>query len=213
MDFFDRCLWAFIIAFLLYLPFCLAQSTKQTKHDFVYDRITLEIQPTFEIENLDVELAKYRERLHDARICHRDRIHVIVKPIVPLFFGWWTREMVLGVNRQCRTVYDGNLKDRHLFVFVAVLDGEYLPKKKVAGLAFKDYQFILLFRRFTFYALVHETAHIMGMVNREQVPVNPKRPPHCNNKDCVMYWQVNRLGRFDERCQADIDLLRDISQS
>lgn len=175
---------------------------------YLYDHITVEIQPTTQVGVVNSQLVTFRERLHEYRICRSDRINFIVKNPVEAPVELWTRSAVMAFMRAHRTLYDLRPDDRHLIVYMSVLPGKYPDTdSNIIGMAFGN-QHMALFNNFDHYVLLHEMGHTIGLVDRdhrEGEPVNPERPNHCNVRECVMFWIVDKNGRFDDRCLKDLE--------
>lgn len=204
-----------IILFLFMLTSCCTVQVPEIPpndaRQYLYHNVTMEIQQTTAIGMVHSDLEILKDRFHEYRICRRDRINVVVKPPVPEPVRPWLQAQVVAFAQRHRTLYDRHPDDRHLIVYISLLPGTYAEPNRtnVIGLAFQD-QHIALFNNFSFYVLLHEFGHTLGLVDRErreEDPVNPDRPRHCNIKACVMFWQVNKRGRFDSRCLRDLDQL------
>lgn len=118
-----------------------------------------------------------------------------------------------------RTSENTELDADNINIFIAYLSGPYGdPKTLLGGLQYDDS--IAIFRYYTGNAegsmLMHEFGHLIGVASNKnhpnRIPFRPDRPNHCNNKDCIMFYQVSRdddknAGDFDEECLKDLKLI------
>lgn len=209
----SRILW-FVVVFIVMIgcvPLTPAPEHELPAQLFLYDNITMEIQPTHSA-GIDIsQLVLLKKSLHDYKICRRENVSAIIRQPVDALSNNWPRNLLITFKNRHQTLLDRRPNDRHLIVFISVLPGHYALQghRSTIGLAMNGH-YIVLFSNFDRAVLLHEFGHIIGMVDRskrEDPPVNPKRPRHCNNSRCVMFWQVNRKAMFDALCQRDLDAM------
>lgn len=204
-----------LIFILLFLTSCVSSNRRTPHlHDTLYDRIVIELYSTTSSQPSTEALNIFKTQMEIYRICPADQIFIIPhRPSDNLRIAWnggWLR----ALEAQRRTLHDNEPEDRHLTAFVAYVPGIYaIPRHhNVIGLHY-DATSIAVFHRDFFNptreaaVLAHEFGHIMGLVDRGRrpdPPINPDRPNHCNDANCVMFWQVNPIGEFDDKCQQDI---------
>jgi len=102
-------------------------------------------------------------------------------------------------------------------MFIAYVSGPYVEGKlsNVAGLQYSES--IAMFKDSKIWktegsVLLHEFGHLLEIADAEhrkdEVPANADRPNHCNNKRCVMYWQIQGPDMdFGERCKDELRAL------
>jgi hypothetical protein len=206
----SRILW-FVVVFMIMIgcaPLTPNPEPELPARLFLYDNITMEIQPTYSAGVVTSQLTLLKDSFHKYKICRRENVSTIIRQPVDALSHVWPRNLLLRFRNRHRTLLDRRPNDRHLIVFVSILPGIYAlhGHRSTIGLAMNDHH-IVLFSNFDRAVLLHEFGHIIGMVDRskrEDPPVNPKRPRHCNNRRCVMFWQVNRDAKFDGLCRRDL---------
>jgi hypothetical protein len=186
--------------------------------EYLYDNITIEIQPSDGAGFVNSEMQLLKAKMHHYKICRSDRVSVVVRSIVQAPTTTWPRKMIKSFQNNHQTLVDRNIRDKHLIVFVSIIPGNYtVPgKTNIIGLAFADQHITIFNDNFNHAVLLHEIGHVIGLVNRnvrDEEPVNPDRPKHCNNVKCVMFWQVNKGARFDSLCRRDIQDLINTSRN
>jgi hypothetical protein len=113
-----------------------------------------------------------------------------------------------------RQVHDENPNDKILVVFVSYLPGIYVngSVRSIAGIQYGDTSFAI-FRTITDNSwegvvLLHELGHMLTIAkagNRAAEPINPKRPNHCNDSSCVMFWRAGvKRTEFDSECLREL---------
>ena len=189
---------------------CASTPTLPPGPHFLFDNITIEIQPTEDFDIVAIELAKFKDRLDFYRICKPFGVNFVVRTPVLAHTLLWTRRMIIDFQDNHRTLSEDDSDDRHLVLFMSLLPGKYVTGEpnNIIGLAIGGEEYIVMLQnRFHNATLLHEIGHIIGLVDRtkrEGPPVNPDRPNHCNNNHCVMFWRVNKGGSLDDNCVKDL---------
>lgn len=204
---------AFIFVFLLSLalPGCVGPQRRPDAviKPMLLDRITIEIVPTEDYPIDLKELKGFISNLEKYRICPESGVTVHVKVAVKTNKRSWSYQDIRAFEQKYRKIWDLDPTDRHLKLFVSCLRGRYSEpdKTSIIGLTYGRHSMSLFREHFDRALLLHETGHIIGLVDRRyrtSPPVNPDRPKHCNNNNCVMFWQVDQGTVFDENCARDI---------
>ena len=208
----------FVVAFIaMVIPSCIGSGPLPPPPDIAFvgsrtllDRITIEIVPIKGFRTERAEIAALTSNLSAYLICPSKGVAVHYRDPVENPRRSWTYSDVLDFEQQHRTIWDHDRYDRHLKLFVSCLPGNYFEDKmtSIAGLAYGRQNSIALFQHYFERAmLLHEIGHVIGLVNRFNRisdPVKSDRPNHCNNKACVMFWQVRSNAVFDKKCIRDI---------
>jgi len=127
-------------------------------------------------------------------------------------------------TQYCTTIWDPSLlnlfetKTRRIYstdprnptIYIAHLPGIYLLPTyySIAGMVNGNNSIVIFDRGYSEELLVnillHEVCHLVDFVNlqeRDESPVNPERPSHCNNPDCVMFWIAPiHAAKLDDAC-------------
>lgn len=189
----------------------------------LYDNITIEIAPVTSATPSNDALEYLRSKLDEYRICSARGIKFVIRPEVEVISGIpWNSSKIRSYENTRRTLRDTNTKDRHLIMFMAYVSGSYLEGKltNIAGLQYNNS--IAIFKdsqvwKYEGSVLLHEFGHLLEIADanhrKDEEPVNPDRPNHCNNRRCVMFWQVQRKDAdFDEQCLEELRALVDSAQ-
>lgn len=181
-------------------------------YETLYDNIIIEVQAVKGMKPTRPTFNILAELFDEYKICKKENVLVIHKYPVDYPESKWPGSLVRKYETLFRAVLDTNPVDRDFAIFVSYLPGKYGEPKlqTVAGLQY-NWSSIAVFGNYGGRSganlLLHEFGHLIGMVdrrNRETPPVNPKRPNHCNDKNCVMYWRWNKKNAFCDICAADI---------
>ena len=174
----------------------------------LFDKITIEIVPVANFTAINKKSTDALiKNLNDYLICRSANIKVIIRKPVNRLRLLWTYDGIVGFENSYRKVWDRNLNDRHLKLFVACFHGKYVDNN-TTGLRFGSRRSIALFENtYQRSLLLHEIGHVIGLVDRSKrkgPPANPERASHCNTESCVMYWELERSAVFDGKCTKDI---------
>lgn len=199
---------------------CASLSVRDTANRDLYDNITIEIAPITSVLPGNEALEFLRTKLDKYRICDYRRIKFVIRPGVNVIQNIpWTSSRLRTFERTRRTLHDKNPNDRHLIMFIAYVSGPYVDGKfnNLAGLQYNAS--IAIFKDSPFWrnegsVLLHEFGHLLEIADsshrKDETPVNPDRPNHCNNKRCVMFWRIqSRNMDFDEQCRKELRNLVD----
>jgi hypothetical protein len=200
---------------LLFLPTCTFPPTRPSVDRITnYDSIVVDLVYIDGFKPTDEALDFFKEQITSLDIATRITIRPRQVPNTFLFFPL-NRSLVVLFEQQNRQLYDLDLKDRQLIMFISCIPGPYIRGgllTNIAGIQYgatsisvflncvnPDHQGSLL---------LHEFGHILDLVDinqRKEDPVNPDRPSHCNNRRCVMFWQIQGPdAQFDEDCLRDL---------
>jgi hypothetical protein len=129
----------------------------------------------------------------------------------------WNTSLIKIFETQHRQMYDTKPKDKHLILFIACVPGPYIQgtRTNIAGLAYDDTSFAIFIDNVNKcnqgIVLLHEMGHILGLVDiksRNEKPINPERPSHCNDDDCNMFWCISSDNDdFCYKCMCDLKQL------
>ena len=173
-----------------------------------FDSIQLEIAyigsnrpSTSVIEHFEKEIVRYKIA---KRVSHV--IHQVSFPQP----ATWNSGQLASFEHSSRYFRDITPDDKHLKLFVAYVPGRYMEGDytNIAGLAYGSSAFAVFSDTISETTegnvFLHELGHLLKFINlsaREETPINPERPRHCNNESCVMFWRASK-GRttFDEAC-------------
>ena len=201
---------------LLLLPACVTPQklnlSPQNNEPTYFDSITIEVVYTERSKPSNKALNFLTESLREINISHKITIikrQLSHPPVVP-----WTSALIRQFEAQHRLLKEDTPADRNLKLFVVYLPDFYLEgdRTSIAGLQYEDSSFAIfmskLKRKYEGSVLLHEFGHIIHLVRlraREEEPINPKKPRHCNDNKCVMFWKVSGVDRkFDGACLGDI---------
>jgi len=177
----------------------------------LYRRITIEVDAQRNARPSKEAFLFLKRRLESHGICRADDIRIIVQSLNEPPTPVWNRASVEHHETRNRTLKDRNLQDGHLVIYVAYLSSIYMQGEHVgiAGLQYGDTSIAMFPDHFNRVnegsVLLHEMGHLLGIACERPDPVNPDRPNHCNNADCVMFWTIRHQdGDFDEACLKEI---------
>jgi len=209
----------FIILFLLLLTSLTSCATTtfhnpQIRHRrMLYDNMVLEIHPTTQSIPNPVALNIFKAKMERFGVCRASNIRIITHDPGIVLIPAWTSSMLQAWEHRHRTRFDDDPDDRSLTVFVSYVTGIHtrVGYNNIVGLKYDDTSIAIFFRNYApmkeACVLIHEVGHVIGLVDREcreGDPANPDRPSHCNNENCVMFWQIKGSPDFDSLCQRDI---------
>ena len=201
---------------ILLLPACAApqklDSPLQINEPTYFDSIILEVVYTKQSKPSDKALNFLTKCLSEVNISHKITIikrQLSHPPVIP-----WTSAQIRQFESKHRLFKEDTPTDRDLKLFVAYLPDYYSEgdRTKIAGLQYGNSSIAIfmgkLKRKYEGSVLLHEFGHIIHLVkllSRKEKPINPKRPRHCNNDGCVMFWRVPGVDKkFDDDCLKDI---------
>jgi hypothetical protein len=185
----------------------------------LYDSILIEVQATTDEGPTQETLNQLKAGLARYRFAPEERIQFIINPPVDPPTRTWLYTSIQDFEIKTRSLYDRNVDDRHLVVYLSYLPGVCIQPDRmdIIGLKYTDTSIAFFTRASADHevpTLLHEFGHVVGMVNRDhrdEDPVNKDRPTHCNIEECLMYWRVPATGdilpTFDERCLRDLQRL------
>lgn len=178
-----------------------------------YKSITIElVYPLNSNGVTNLALKHLTKNLETSSICNNVRIikrEILFPIVIP-----WTSATIRTFEKNNRLLVDKNPQDDNLYLFIACLPNHYHQGDviNIAGLQYEPSSFAIFIdsieAKYQGSVLLHEFGHILGLTDlstRKEDPVNPKRPQHCNNKNCTMYWRVQGPDSvFDSACLGDI---------
>jgi len=212
--------WHFIL-FIIVLMFSVSCASLETRRsqptqNTLYDRIVIELYSTTTSRHSPEAIKILKAKMEEYRICRADQIFVVSQTPSAVSNIAWNSDLLRALEARERTLHDRKPKDRFLIIWIAYVPGIYVVPNRLntVGLKYGNTSIAIFQKGFnsSYEAsiLVHELGHIIGLVDRSKrsdPPVNPNRPNHCNNQNCVMFWRVNPAGKFDGKCQRDIRAL------
>jgi len=183
--------------------------------DTVYDSVIIEIQPTEKCDVHSDSIKALIDCLDRYSIVDRDNVKIVRRTRIMTARDSWPSDKIKNLVVRHRRIFD--LKDdRNLRLFMLFLPGNYnsVNDDRDSVAAFhRGRGEIVVFRNRTALGntevLLHEIGHALGLVDRDHrdgSPINEKRPQHCNNKKCTMFWIVNTT-ELCELCVRDISKL------
>lgn len=178
---------------------------------FIYESLILEVQPTINHGCDAQELETAKQYLDIWKICHADNVQIIINPPVSHDQTKWSTGDAMAFEMIYRRQYPTAERPS---LYISYVSGSYSGELTgIIGINY-DSDGILIFdndyrgsHRLT--TLLHEILHAIGLVkspNRD-APVNPKRPRHCNNQTCTMFWIVPTVPKLCTLCQKDLQLM------
>jgi len=210
--------------FLVMLFIGLTSCVSQQRHEvwikefpadaWYFDSVTFEIAPVLSTDLPAAGALDYlRDRLHTNHLCHRDSVRFIIRePIMLFHVGPWSNPLIQHYEVQQRTIHDKALDDRHFFVFVAYIRGNWVDMdgiKFLGGIQYGPSSFAIFkdgagSREPA--VLLHEFGHLLGMVkDKTRENYDSSHQYHCVNAHCVMFWSTpHAKADFDFFCKRYI---------
>lgn len=218
---FKQCrIW--LLALVMLAPACATQSTKSTSKIIVKPRITLYDSIIFDIVSAPGQgpspsaLTFFIGKLKEYDIC--DRVIIKYRSRITGVYSIWNSARLRHFETRNRKFIDRNPKDRRLIFFICYVPGEYHRKdgdkiaKNIAGVQYNTTSFAILRGKtkesYEGVVLLHEFGHAIRIArasDRDDPPVNPDRPNHCNNETCTMFWRAS-----SDRTKLDDECLREL---
>jgi hypothetical protein len=193
----------------------LPQPTKPTS--WLYNSITFEIAPVNSANPSPEALEFFRKRLHENRLCHRDRVNFVIRRYtqgLPKGFPWSTGSL-LTYEQMRRSIHDDSPYDSDLKVFVAYIDGLFRQGRELrhlGGLQYSHTAFAIFksgARDREGAVLLHEFGHLIGLVKDEDAPNHDGiNSHHCAIQTCAMYHSSPMdKADFDLYCKRAIRVM------
>jgi len=209
---------SFVFALIVLLSGCSTTSHyNETRCTTVYDSVLMEVYSNNANPPNKTDFDGLIEQLDKYSICKKENIKIYFYNNIDMMgLVFWPMNIIKNLEKKSRITKDYNKSDSHLKVFIVYLPGIYgeLNKHNNAGIQY-GYDSIAIFGTKSDNSresvLLHEFLHIMNLVNRKRrtgPPVNPKRPTHCNNDKCVMFWIVRKEIWLCPLCKSDINRLK-----
>jgi len=185
---------------------------------WLYEQIHFEIAPIASNAPSTAALELFRSRLHQNRICRRDRIVFDVhnasykQPPFP-----WNSVHIRNYEKQVRRNRDVDPHDGELHVFVAYVTGIWIEDgfiRPLGGIQYEDTSFVVFKPRSKTKEasiLLHEFGHLIGLVKDTTLPNHDSdHRYHCDDETCVMYWTApDDYADYDAYCKQQIaELIR-----
>ena len=205
----------YIILFILLLSGCSSYELDPLFENKLplYNNITLEIVSVEGFSPDPDGLKSFEASLLRYHFCRKLIIvqrTVLIKPenIVP-----WNLTGLQMFEAANKTIKNAENK-QDLNIFASFLPGPYIQGKinGLAGLQYSEGSFAI-FKNFASdheeIVLLHEFGHLMLIADDshspDRKPINEERPNHCNNHECIMFWQVTSdIKDFDLNCRREI---------
>lgn len=185
---------------------------------FLYESILIEAQPTYRHYPTIEQVNGFKELLDLYRICEYQDINFSLRDRVKSPHMQWTKDLASQFEQKNRILYDNNLKDDCYIMYMSFLPGVFIEpgREKIGGLHYGRQASMVLSRvgsKDLVLFMFHEFIHSIGLVDperRQESPVNPERPKHCNNEECTMFWILknNKKPYLCGLCRNDIWLKR-----
>ena len=148
-------------------------------------------------------------KLHSSKICSLDTIRIVSRSVEDHLWGMpWFRLKLTDFETTHRKFIDTNPKDRNLRLFVSYIPGPYVGRSEtLAGLTYTSTSFSIIRSgcsdAIEGSTLLHEFGHLLSIDFGDRE--DKKRPSHCKNKECVMYWRITRPRKgFGKCCRKDL---------
>lgn len=173
-------------------------------NNHIYDCIKIQVSYTSNsIPNFDA-IEQFKKDLIEYNFC--SKVELESNLFNSQILIWDVGSLTLQHINQDRT-------DRVFNLQIIYVPGHYLPPlSDIAGLAYSQNCFAIFSDHvpdeLESAVLLHEFGHILNFIRQSErgIPVNPNRPNHCNNEDCVMFWLITKPNKkFDLQCLNDID--------
>jgi len=201
---------------ILLITLCLncVSPSKNINPDYAYDSITFEICAIGSASLPSPYSLKFLvTKLSNHQVCRAENITFVLnnsEDSASEFPIWNTAALSLARARN-RKIQDLNSEDKNICIFILFVKNKFVTPtlSNLAGLQFGTTIAIFeeqLERSLEGAVLLHEFGHVMKLgSDRSEAPVNPDRPSHCNNPDCVMFWMVSDpKADFDSECIKEI---------
>lgn len=177
----------------------------------IYNKINIELVYTNSSTPDPVSLKIFELRLKKYHICKNLVINQRLIDL-PDYSSWDDCNLKL-LKKEIRTSQE-SADTLELNLFIIYLPGDYIQgkRKSLAGLQFGR-NAIAVFKDKCKHCenavLLHELGHILHIAdqsnNPDRKPVNPDRADHCNNSECIMFWEISDdYSDFDENCQEEL---------
>jgi len=212
-----RCLSALLLSITILSTSCNTLTpNKKQKCETIYDSVIIDLV-IVRGNNPDPEALKtFIKKLKEYNICKE--VLIIRRVEVDYSITTWITSFIRRFEKLHRSFYDKTPKDKQLIIFICYLPGVCVWKDStnICGIKYNKTSFAIFRHKvdteYEAHILVHEFGHILGLANSskrsKQKPANTKRPNHCNNRDCVMYWSTTTKKQdFDDECKKEIQEL------
>jgi len=197
---------SYLLVLSLLLPACVGTmvpvnqpaSTKQLPSTY-FDSIYVEVAYVGSQRPASSVIDHFRNEILRYRIAKECR--VMLHSVEYTIYGPWNTGLLNTFETGSRIYRDQSPKDRRLRLFVAYLPGTFIEGtyNNIAGIAYGTSAFAIFCDTISDISegnvFFHELCHLLEFVDvgaRNQTPVKPDRPHHCNNEQCVMFWRASR---------------------
>jgi hypothetical protein len=212
------------------------ENHKVDPHDLLaadkYSKLTVEVQ-SFEGQEPTSATLQNIEDFLETRLNKPDGINIISTSINPARKERYSLEDIRDLEEEHRTRYSSK---SHASMYFLLVDGEYAANagnSVTLGVAYGSTSMVLFHASISKHAgglgqpsktslestvAIHEIGHILGLVNNgtamETDHEDHANVRHCNNKDCIMYYQaettdmlanfVGTIPPLDSNCIKDL---------
>lgn len=178
-----------------------------------YDSVNIEIAYYKSNKPSNAVLNYFKSEIKKTGIAKE--VNIILYPVTTPPTLPWNQGLLHLFEDTNRIFVDDKPGDFDLFLFVAYLPGPFVEGSynNLAGLAYGETSFAIfsdgISDKEEGYTLLHELAHLMEFVDvkarGEKEHANPERPRHCNNRACIMFWQISREQKgLDKDCMKQL---------
>ena len=206
--------------------------TGASAHDFLsaatYSTLTIQVQYSPGMQ-LQPQSINNLEAFLQAHLNKPDGINIIQVQAPSINKSQVTLEDVSNFEQSNRTLFTTS---SNIGVYISAIDADY-TSPGVGGVAYKNTSMVLLEKTIQASSgglgqssrvmvetgiLEHEFGHLLGLVNNGAAMVVPHsddaHKPHCNNKNCLMYYEMETSGfvnqldggipQLDANCENDL---------